>query len=386
MLVKIAERALREDVIGKNLDAILKSINNRSLSVSGWNVEADLERDHGKGWHHEGSPGYYKYQMFLKIVFMRVDNKQPDAGIFDRLCRNIYTRSLQDKSGKWELVDVDDKEYAPPDPNETYVSEDFIGYSELVWPDDEEWMEAFSHLFGLDSHRRRLRSAIEAGEQSGWLNRYHSALIGPPGCGKSDLCHTLKTVLGDEVVMEYDATATTAAGAIKDLSEREILPRILIIEEIEKSDERQLTPLLSIMDMRSEIRKTTARATIQRDTKLFVIATVNNVPLFKKMASGALASRFAHHIYFKRPNRDQLMMILQREIDKVNGDWAWIEPTLDWCDRKQITDPRNVTAICLCGRDELLTGEYQKMLEDTESPEGVMDFDDTGLVEDWTVG
>jgi MoxR-like ATPase len=165
--------------------------------------------------------------------------------------------------------------------------------------------------------------------------------------------------------MEYDATATTAAGAIKDLAEREILPRVLVVEEIEKADEKALAFLLALCDLRGEIRKTTARATIQRDTKVFVIATVNNVDLFEKVLAGALASRFANKIYFKRPSRDTLAMILDREVAKVDGDEAWIKPTLDYCDDRDITDPRQVIALTLTGADMWLSGEYQTMLADT---------------------
>jgi MoxR-like ATPase len=165
--------------------------------------------------------------------------------------------------------------------------------------------------------------------------------------------------------MEFDATATTAAGAIKELAEREILPRVLVVEEIEKADEKSLAFLLALCDLRGEIRKTTARATIQRDTKLLVIATVNNVELFQKLQAGALASRFANKIGFSRPSREQLAMILEREVSKIDGDSRWIKPALDYCEERDITDPRQVIALCLCGRDMLITGEYQEMLKDT---------------------
>jgi MoxR-like ATPase len=175
--------------------------------------------------------------------------------------------------------------------------------------------------------------------------------------------------------MEYDATATTAAGAIKDLSERDILPRILIVEEIEKADEKALAFLLGLMDMRGEIRKTTARTTIQRNTKLLVIATINNVELFKKLNAGALASRFSNKIGFSRPSRDQLAMILTREVEKLgdNGDERWIKPTLDYCEDNAITDPRQVISLALCGREGWLDGSYATMLAETNM-EDMEDF------------
>jgi len=58
-------------------------------------------------------------------------------------------------------------------------------------------------------------------------------------------------------------------------------------------------------------------------------------------------------------------MILQREVAKVNGDFAWIEPTLDYCEAKGLNDPREAIAICLTGREMLVTGEYQNILDET---------------------
>jgi MoxR-like ATPase len=218
--------------------------------------------------------------------------------------------------------------------------------------------------------------ALEAGLLSAWNHRFHCALIGPPGCGKSDIAGSFKAALGEEAVLEFDATATTAAGAIKELAEREILPRVLVVEEIEKSDEKALSFLLAVLDLRAEIRKTTARATIQRDTKLFAIATVNNHELFGKLNAGALSSRFSNKIWFKRPSRETLELILQREVQKVSGDFAWISPALDWCDEMCITDPREVITICLCGRDKLITGDYQEMLRQTSEfvPEEITEW------------
>jgi hypothetical protein len=120
------------------------------------------------------------------------------------------------------------------------------------------------------------------------------------------------------------------------------------------------------MDMRGEIRKTTARTQIQRDTKLLVIATVNNYERFKSMNAGALESRFANKLGFSRPSRDQLAMILTREVQKIDGKSEWIKPVLDYVEDHGITDPRQVISLCLCGRDGWLDGSYPSMLADTE--------------------
>lgn len=363
VLQKLAQRALRDKPIENNIEGLLARVNNRTLTVAGWIVE--LVESDGKKYISAGEPeSGYVYEYTLAVRYERRDNKAPDKNVFPSLCRTIYTASAQPALGRWTLITVDGKEYVPPNDNAIPLSDDFVGYADFNLPDDFE--KHFDHLYGLDSHIARIKSAMVAGMQSGWMHRFHCALIGPPGCGKSDICGTIKKVLGEEAVLEFDATATTAAGAIKELAEREILPRVLLVEEIEKADEKALAFLLAILDLRSEIRKVTARATIQRDTKLFAICTVNNWELFFKLNAGALASRFAHKIWFQRPDRAQLEKILVREITKIQGDYDWIAPTLDYCERKDITDPRQVTALCISGRDQwVVNDEYVKILEET---------------------
>jgi hypothetical protein len=58
-------------------------------------------------------------------------------------------------------------------------------------------------------------------------------------------------------------------------------------------------------------------------------------------------------------------MILTREVEKVEGNPDWVVPALDYCEENRIDDPREVISICLCGGDDLLSGEFQKMMEAT---------------------
>ena len=381
VLTKLAERQLQIDKIDKQIESILssKSVNNRSLKNAGWIVVSDLighgDRDDWQRARYEPDKAWqqnrvvdngsnYRYEIYLSIIFEE-EPGQKEGQYFRAICRAINTTAAQPVAGRWTLSTVDGDEFVADLEANAPLSKDFMGYTTVDLPNDFE--RYFEHLYGLDYNIARIKSAISIGLDSDWAYRYHCALIGPPGCGKSDICQTLKRMWGEESVLEFDATAMTAAGAIQELQHAEILPRVMVIEEIEKADEKSLNFLLAVLDMRAEIRKVTARASIQRDTKLFGIATVNNEDLFNKLASGALASRFAHHIFFNRPTREQLRMILMREISKLpnGGDNAWADPALDYCDKHGIDDPRSVTAICLSGRDALITGEYQKMLEAT---------------------
>jgi hypothetical protein len=66
-----------------------------------------------------------------------------------------------------------------------------------------------------------------------------------------------------------------------------------------------------------------------------------------------------------------MQKILEREILKSNGKTEWIEPTLKFCmDEEEINDPRKIIPICLCGRDDLLDGTYQKAIRETKKPKG----------------
>ena len=379
VLTKYYQRAPAIEVIERNADLLSKAINNRSFAVMGWSVEtrpAGIGR-RGVEWHDTGIAPFwtqfmddsngsnYRYEMYLQVIFEPRVDREPDKTVYSTILSQLFVKAKQPAHGSWMLTQADGEDYEHFEV-EKAATDSYINYSPLVIP--ENWDDYFAHLYGLGSHTERIRLALNASAGAQWNKRFSCVLIGPPGCGKSDICQSVKRALGEEAVMEFDATATTAAGAINQLITREILPRVLIVEEIEKADPKMSTFLLGVMDLRGEIRKTTARDAVQRDTKLFAIATVNDEALFDAQQAGALSSRFSNRIYFRRPNREMLGMILTREVGQVGGDTDWIDPALDYCQAADITDPRQVISICLCGGDLLVTGEYQRMLAETGKP------------------
>lgn len=241
-----------------------------------------------------------------------------------------------------------------------------------------EASDHYKDIYGRNNQIKIIRSAIIAGEESDWSNRFHCVLFGPPGCGKTDILTCTQKMLGreNEAYLKLDATSTTEAGAQKILLDSSHIPPVLIVEEIEKQDEKALRWLLGLLDHRAEIRKTNFHiGTKARNVKMLCLATVNDLGLFKKVMSGALASRFAHEIYCPRPNRAILQKILEREVAKSKGRPEWIEPTLKYCcDEKKIDDPRKILPVCLCGRDDLLDGSYQLSLAATEMPSSLKDL------------
>ena len=240
---------------------------------------------------------------------------------------------------------------------------------ELSKLDSIEENEHFAHIYARDAQINIVHSAIRAFIDSEYENRFHAVLFGPPACGKTEVLRSFARALGPEAVLNFDATSTTKAGAEKIILETENIPPILMVEEIEKTDENSLRWLLGLLDHRAEIRKITFRQVSQRKVKLLCLATVNDMDLFKRVMDGAFASRFAHKVYCPRPDREVLTRILLREIKAHNGDEKWIAPALDFClNLEQTTDPRRIIAVCMSGRERLLTGEYQAFLQQAMEP------------------
>lgn len=371
-LVKVskdAKRELNERIMASQLTEVMaKTINPQRLKA-GWTIEIVRPTAYNRIYTQEYNYGDRSKSLYTYYVTFKIschpDKERPNIeGEFITVVKQLEQKIKF--PAQWEITEVNGEDWKSKKSAEAKDATDKanvdIGYNHLEIPEDFE--SNFDHLYGLEAHISRVKRAIEGTIETGWSKRLHCALIGPPGCGKSDICGSLKAALGAENVLEFDATSTTMAGAQKEIADRvdsgQDLPRVLLVEEIEKADEKSLAWLLSLMDLRGEIRKTTARGKINTDTKMICIATVNDVPTFKKIAFGALYSRFSNKIYFRRPTRELLGRILQREVDAIDGKNEWIEKALDLADEIRTTDPREVISLMLCGRDALLDGVFQQ--------------------------
>lgn len=357
-LSKTYQRKPQDKALRNGLQGVLEMFNTRQQKVAGWElIPAETI------WTHKDlANGDMEWQEHLLLTYSHAahEHRQQDV---TRLLAKLASNCENPKCGRWTLTHVDGGVYAPPADADMSDVYDAVGYANCVIPDD--WEEHFTHLYGLDDHIERVRLALEAGMKSGWQHRFNAVLHGAPACGKSDVALSIAEALGPDAVVKYDATATTGAGAISDIVNRDVLPRVIIIEEIEKADPKGLSFLLAILDLRGEIRKVTARENIERDCKMFAICTVNDMELFESLAAGALASRFTTEVAFERPTREVLVKILVRELDKVGGDHKWIDPCLDFCESQDITDPRQIIAHCVSGADKWMDGSYQKMVAAT---------------------
>lgn len=378
VLSKGAQKQLQEDKINAQIAAIIQTVQTGARTARGWSISA---KEHDKPWPQHGTQlffkdynrsgaieGEYLYKIVLNIECTPKTQRTTLDSEFATICNAIDSTASQPQRGKWRVTSVDSKPWSAVTAIEQNTSGD-VGYAPLQMPDHDEFLSYFSHLYGLESHITIVESSIRRALTDNFQKRFHCALIGPPGCGKSDICQSLKKALGEESVLEFDATSTTMAGAQKELAEREELPRVIVIEEIEKIPvDSSAAWMLSVLDLRGEIRKTTARGNILKDTRMFAVATVNDEDRFLTMNSGALASRFMNKVHFKRPAREIMEKIILREIKSSNGNPAWAEPTLDYMEEAQIEDIREVIAIALCGADGLLDGSYQKHLRNVRRP------------------
>lgn len=222
-----------------------------------------------------------------------------------------------------------------------------------------DWPRFFAHLFDREPQVRLLLDALAAAAASNWQARNHCLLWGRPGCGKTEILLAVERMLGPAAVVKLDATMTSKAGAENLLLELEVVPPVLLVEELEKCDPANLPWLLGVLDQRGEVIKTNARiGNVRKEARCLCLATVNDLGRLRAVFSGALASRFQHQIYCPRPGREVLRQILLREVRSRGGKEAWVEPALELCLAEGTDDPRRAIAL-LDGRDRLLTGEYQ---------------------------
>jgi hypothetical protein len=345
-LERVAQRRSNAAIIRRQIDDIL----NRALASSrgkqfklATQVPETIEPTLVNGdW-------YYK----LDLVFEHIGRGNADVQ-FNNVKDAIFKAAPS--KGNWCLAGG----YTPTGPNLVAINGDTDVIAEVTIDRGTH----FDHLYGLDAQIDVLLSALQVAKDTNYTKRFHSVLYGKPGCGKSEILRGVKNMVGEEGVIEFDGTQTTAAGAIATLMESAIVPPLLIIEEIEKVPDAAFMWLLGALDGRAEIRKVTARGVSHRKVPFVCAATVNDIELFKSRHEGAMASRFAHKIYCPRPTAEILRRILLREIKGVQGNPEWIQPAIDYCMKEENnTDPRRVIAVCLTGRDKLLTGEFQSNLK-----------------------
>jgi len=227
---------------------------------------------------------------------------------------------------------------------------------------------AFKGIYGRGAHIRLLFSSIKRMVATKGQLRHHGLLYGKPGAAKSHVLMGMQNVLGSGAFLILNSNTTTKAGVaklFKRLSEGPGIPKIVFIEELEKTKEEMLDIWLGIMDERAEIRKVNYREDWALDVECLVFATANDKRKLDMLHGGsptepgALSSRFRKKLNVPRPDENIMRRILLREIHEYGGDKDWIDPCIDLASEIVTDDPRIVLSF-LDGGDRLLTGEYQQ--------------------------
>lgn len=370
-LRKTSQKNINRDIADQNIEEIIERGLASKRGTWGWkcvhSITGPMIRGEMKIYHAE--------LVFTKDKETSRDEDQIDE-IVKIVCQAapshgkwIYVPKTQEVSKPVVKVSFEIEEDETSD-QEDHVAEVKAKKPSLIFPEIQtDLKDQFAEIYDRDAQIQIIHSAILAFKTSNKKNKFHTVLYGEPACGKTQILESFVQVVGEETVCKIDATSATKAGVQQMIKDKEFKASILIIEEIEKADDQSLRYLLSLLDHRAEIRKITYREHTVKKVDLLCLATVNDMDLFEKVMSGALASRFSNKLYCPRPSIEILRKILMREVRDINGNDAWIEPTIEYCEKERIRDPRTAITICLCGQDKLLNGTYQQFLKAVSAPE-----------------
>ncbi len=288
--------------------------------------------------------------------------------------------SVVDKEGnKEERKSVGNLEY-----DEEYSKTEYA--PEFVVPEltQEMYNKYFSGVYERDAHIRLIHSAAQSyiqslagADESGVINRSHVLLKGKPAGCKTTLFERFKSFYDNEGspdgtawerVAFVDGPTMTKAGLENWLisrAESQMLPKFLVIEEIEKQDLNNLLTLISVMGS-GYLSKINARVQFKQETNLVIWATCNDEETLKKFRGGALWSRFSYVLHCVRPSRELMYRILLERIAKTGGKDIWAEKAIEFAYetaprelQETWDDPRKIIGL-LDGKEKLEDYSWQR--------------------------
>jgi hypothetical protein len=225
----------------------------------------------------------------------------------------------------------------------------------------DAWEEFFlADIYGLDPQIRLIWDSLTSLVESDFQHRSHVCCYGQPGSGKTTVCNRFYEIISAHSpqgsILRFTASQTTKAGLENILIEAHPKPSLIVLEEIDKTPQDNVSALLDICNTDGLLRKANARDGMKEiPMQSLVICTVNNLIRFKGYHDGALASRFSQKVFFPRPNPEVLRLIALREIRKMKGDERWAKKALAQLASEGTNDPRRLRAI-LTSRKRLMDG------------------------------
>lgn len=356
-----------------------------------------------------------RYPCDISIMFTLTgpDHNEDDVD-YQTTLANLNNKLQQIKTGrsadtKYRLHGVDGSAFKPMNPRQMMQArvqkmEGMVEYADIDMPSADMLAEGMNGLFELDAQIDLVVTSIQRAIEQDFKFRDHLLLVGDPGCGKSETLMRIAAMLEamgyGNAILKIDGTSMTSAGIADILKEIPVMPRIMIVEEIDKADNAACSVFLGLMDKRGEVRKATYRDQFSRDGRMLVLATANNWDKIVAKQEGALASRFGNPVQYKRPSPNGMLRIMHRELDEqdlamcckpiITTDKdgnenrtrcekckeckrrdSWISRTLEWCAEWKsklvidTSDPRFAIKMLVSGQDKLISGVYQRNLEAT---------------------
>jgi hypothetical protein len=391
-------RQMREEAAQHQMVEIQKSVGN------GWKLTLEPINEAGH-WFLEIENGAYPTDVEFSFKLI--------GPVDDTLARNNVLSALSAKlaaiktgtgpEGRFRIHLVDGVSWKPMKAIDRMAQQaqrtsEEVSYADVTFPEDARTY--FEDIYDCDAQVNIVLRKFKRVIGSDFQFRDHCLLVGQPGAAKSFTLQLAAQMFGKDAILRLDGTAMTSAGIIDILKDIPVMPRFIFIEEIDKANDGACAVLLGLMDKYGEIRKTTFKKDIQREARVCVFATANNMDKVDRMQEGALSSRFGNPVTYQRPNEAGLRRILHRELTtygllpcckpvvSIRSDGTekvteclkckncqhrnkWINATLDWCKthksemKSDTEDPRFIIEMCILGQDDLLSGDYQRDIEAT---------------------
>jgi len=363
-LSKLSGRALNASQRDKQLAVLISTVLNVKTARAGWNLE--VRPNSFKTVELGGND--YRNEVSLNLWNSKPENAT--AKTTDVVIRQIHQAGgASSGSNKWRVAEVDGVTWDAPERDADGEGEaidpdkELVTYADCFIPDNADTF--FDGLYGVDAQVNMVMRPLERAVSSDFTVRINSLLAGPPACGKSEALTRIVNMVGEAAALKVDATAVTAAGFQAILKDRPMMPRVIIVEEIEKGSEDFHRVLLAVTDDRAELRRITARGNTVQDCKVVLYATCNDVDAFKKSVAGALYSRCNNRVGFSKCEPEVLARIINDKLDRVGEDHKITPKVMDYCSRHGINDVREMIALAMCGGTDWLNGTYEAELNAT---------------------
>src|SRR5215467_13203187 len=216
VLAKYSKRALTADVRDTHLATILATVFNKRNAALGWHIER--RQNNGRSMFEAINVGGRDLRNEAPFNAWMDSDVSPEA--LDNLVRNFNSADGVNSEYRWHVIRVDGEDYEgdvrDSDERSSGTSDikDLLPYADVSVP--ENWQDFFTTgknpVIGLESHTSRMMRPLRVAIGTDWEERHNTLLVGVPACGKSELMRRLKRMVGNDAVLEVDATSTTAKG------------------------------------------------------------------------------------------------------------------------------------------------------------------------------